>query len=123
MEILKTPTVQWGAAAAPQPGRKTPTLQWGAAEAPLPGQNESGDRFLVEPFNNGVLIAVVDALAHGDTLIVATDGIDEQFADQLPQDLTPQPLAEHIFAHYAKSTDDALVLVARYGVAADERGP
>jgi len=62
-------------------------------------------------------------LAHGDTLIVATDGIDEQFADQLPQDLTPQPLAEHIFAHYAKSTDDALVLVARYGVAADERGP
>ena len=226
MEILKTPTVQWGAAAAPQPGRKTPTLQWGAAEAPLPGQNESGDRFLVEPFNNGVLIAVVDALghghraaqiaaqttdtlarhacdnvtalvrrchemlhdrhgatmslasldwpsrrmtwlgignvagvlvphafvaearvkrllvrggvvggdlpdlqpstimlAHGDTLIVATDGIDEQFADQLPQDLTPQPLAEHIFAHYAKSTDDALVLVARYSVAADGREP
>jgi hypothetical protein len=62
-------------------------------------------------------------LAHGDTLIVATDGIDEQFADQLPQDLTPQPLAEHIFAHYAKSTDDALVLVARYSVAADGREP
>src|SRR5258708_31549937 len=65
MEILKTPTVQWGAATATQPGRKTPTLQWGAAEAPLPGQNESGDRFLVEPFHDGVLVAVVDALAHG----------------------------------------------------------
>jgi negative regulator of sigma-B (phosphoserine phosphatase) len=55
-------------------------------------------------------------LASGDTLIVATDGIDEEFADDLPDDLTPQPLAEHIFAHYAKSTDDALVLVAQYRV-------
>jgi len=59
-------------------------------------------------------------LAPSDTLIIATDGIQGQFADELPADLTPQPLAEHIFAHYAKSTDDALVLVARYCVSADE---
>ncbi|HEX4597854.1 MAG TPA: SpoIIE family protein phosphatase [Burkholderiaceae bacterium] len=196
---------------------RTPTLQWGVAAAPLPGQTESGDRYLVEPFYDGMLVAVVDALGHGhrasliavqavdtltrnshdsvtglilrchealrqrygatislasfdwpsrrltwlgvgnvagvlvphhfaagapvrrllvrggvvggdlpdlhpitidltpgDTLILATDGIDEDFADELPEDLAPQPLAEHIFAHYAKSTDDALVLVARY---------
>jgi serine phosphatase RsbU (regulator of sigma subunit) len=60
------------------------------------------------------------AVAPGDTLIVATDGIHEEFADDLPGELAPQPLAEHIFAHYAKSTDDALVLVARYRVTADE---
>jgi serine/threonine protein phosphatase PrpC len=216
MENLRTPTQRWGVA--------TPTLQWGVAAAPLPGQTESGDRFLVEPFSDGALVAVVDALGHGhrasqiaaqaidalvrhpqdsvttlvqrchdmlrervgatmslasfdwrlhrmtwlgignvagvlvphafvaearvrrllvrggvvggdlpdlrpttialnpsDTLIVATDGIDEQFADQLPDDLPPQPLAEHIFAHYAKSTDDALVLVARYCMSEDER--
>ncbi len=198
---------------------KTPTLQWGVASAPLPGQTESGDRCLVEPFARGALVAVVDALGHGhraaqiaaqavdtlnrhaqdsvtalvrrchdalrdrcgatmslasfdwrshqmtwlgignvmgllvprafragapvrrllvrggvvggdlpdlkpttvgvtpgDTLIVATDGIDEGFAGGLPADLAPQPLAEHILSRYAKSTDDALVLVARYRV-------
>jgi phosphoserine phosphatase RsbX len=204
---------------------KTPTLQWGVAAAPLPGQTESGDQYLVKPFPDGTLLAGVDALGHGrrasqiaahaidtlgrhahddvttlirrchealrdrygatislasfdlrmhrmswlgignvagvlvphafqpeapvrrllvrggvvgrdlpdlhpivvpvapgDTLIIATDGIHEEFADELPgDDLTPQPLAEHIFAHYAKSTDDALVLVARYCVIANER--
>jgi negative regulator of sigma-B (phosphoserine phosphatase) len=198
---------------------KTPTLQWGVAAAPLPGQIESGDRFVIEPFHDGALVAVVDALGHGhraaqiagqavdvlarhahenlaalvqrchgvlrdrhgatmslasfdwqahrmtwlgignvvgvvvphsfrvesqvkrllvrggvvggdlpdlepitialvpnDTLIMATDGIDEEFADELPQDLAPQPMAEHLFARYAKSTDDSLVLVARYCV-------
>jgi negative regulator of sigma-B (phosphoserine phosphatase) len=202
---------------------RLPTLEWGAAGAPLPGQTESGDRFVVEPFSDGTLVAVVDALGHGrrasqiaaqaidtlvryasdnvtaliqrchqmlrerhgatmslasfdwrshrltwlgignvagvlvphafqadapvrrllvrggvvgldlpdlhpttvtlapgDTLIIATDGIHEGFADELPVDLTPQPLAEHIFAHYAKTTDDALVLVARYCVTANE---
>jgi negative regulator of sigma-B (phosphoserine phosphatase) len=203
---------------------KTPTLEWGVAAAPLPGQTESGDRFLVQPYEGGALVAVVDALGHGhrasqiatqavdmmirhardsvtalilrchemlrdrhgatislatfdwpsqrmtwlgignvagvlfphslqdeapvmrllvrggvvggdlphlrptvialapgDTLIVATDGIQERFADQLPRDLPPQALAEHLFAHYAKSTDDALVLVVRYCVSTNER--
>lgn len=203
---------------------RTPTLHWGVAAAPLPGQTESGDRYLVQPFYDGALVAVVDALGHGhrasqvaaqvidelvhherdsvttlmrrchdvlrerhgatmslasfdwparrmtwlgignvagvlvphtfraeapvrrllvlggvvggdlpdlhptlialtpsDTLILATDGIEEGFADELPHDLTPQSLAEHIFAHHAKSTDDALVLVARYCVNGSER--
>ena len=205
------------------PRLRIPTLQWGSAAAPLPGQTESGDRFLVERFPDGVLVAVVDALGHGhraaqvagqavetlahyaqdtvtglavrchavlrqgpgaamsiasfdwrsqrvtwlgignvagvllshsfrpgsparrllvrgglvggdlpdldptsiglapgDTLILATDGIDERFDDELPDDLAPQPMAEHIFSHFAKSTDDALVLVARYHVTAYE---
>ena len=68
------------------------------------------------------LEAVRVALAPTDTLILATDGVDEQFADQLPTDLEPQPLAEHILARYGKGTDDALVLVARYKLRSDARG-
>ncbi|HVH67098.1 MAG TPA: SpoIIE family protein phosphatase [Gemmatimonadales bacterium] len=49
----------------------------------------------------------------GDTLIFATDGIKEGFADGLPADVTPQQLADQILACCGKSTDDALVLVAR----------
>jgi serine phosphatase RsbU (regulator of sigma subunit) len=202
---------------------KTPALEWGVSAAPLPGQTESGDRFVVEPFYDGALVAVVDALGHGhraaqiatlaidilvryaqdsvsmlirrchdtlrdrygatislasfdwrlrrmswlgignvagvlvphsyegeapakrllvrggvvggdlpdlhpttialssgDTLVIATDGIHEEFADELPAGLAPQALAEHIFSLYAKSTDDALVLVARLCANPDE---
>src|SRR5258708_35838004 len=67
------------------------------------------------------LVPTMIKLAPRDTLIMATDGIRERFADALPDRLAPQPLAEHIFSRYAKSTDDALVLVVRYSVRYDER--
>ncbi len=44
---------------------KPPTLHWGVAAAPLPGHTESADWCLVEPFSDGALAAVVDALGHG----------------------------------------------------------
>ena len=53
-------------------------------------------------------------LAAGDTLVFATDGIREGFAEGLPTDATPQQQADHILAKHRKGTDDALVLVARY---------
>ncbi|HMH83340.1 MAG TPA: hypothetical protein VK531_10750, partial [Gemmatimonadales bacterium] len=53
-------------------------------------------------------------VAAGDTLIFATDGIKEGFAEQLPADATPQQQADHILTRHGKGTDDALVLVARY---------
>jgi negative regulator of sigma-B (phosphoserine phosphatase) len=40
-------------------------LEWGAATLALPGQEESGDRYLVQPLPSGVLVAVVDGLGHG----------------------------------------------------------
>jgi serine phosphatase RsbU (regulator of sigma subunit) len=52
--------------------------------------------------------------ARGDTLILASDGIKEGFADALGPANTPQALADQIMARHAKGTDDALVLVARY---------
>ena len=60
------------------------------------------------------LRASVTTLQRGDLIILATDGIDASFTDQLDVTRTPQRLADHILAEHAKGTDDALVLVARY---------
>lgn len=54
------------------------------------------------------------ALAPGDTVIFATDGIAGGFADDLAREESPQELADHILARHAMGTDDALVLVARW---------
>lgn len=53
-------------------------------------------------------------LRPGDTLVLATDGIRDEFAEALPRDAPPQALADAILARYARGSDDALVLVARY---------
>ncbi len=41
-------------------------LEWAAHGTPFPGQCRSGDGFLVSPTEAGALVAVVDALGHGD---------------------------------------------------------
>jgi negative regulator of sigma-B (phosphoserine phosphatase) len=51
---------------------------------------------------------------HGDSLILATDGIHADFGERLPSGLKPQALADHVSARHFKGTDDGLVLVARY---------
>ncbi len=50
-----------------------PWIEWGAADAALPGQPVSGDRFVVAPFQDGALVAVVDGLGHGASAAVAAD--------------------------------------------------
>lgn len=60
------------------------------------------------------LRAEVISVASGDTLLVATDGIQEGFADGLSTETPPQQLADQVLARSYKGTDDALVLVARY---------
>lgn len=195
---------------------KTKTVEWGVASLTAPGESESGDRYMVESFDGGALIAVMDALGHGhaaaqaadvaartlasqghealdvlakrcharlrttrgvtlsmasfdshrramtwlgignvtgvlmfadpraapriksllvrggvvgyrlpkllpsvvrvtagDTLILATDGVRDDFAQILPAAIDPQPLANRILSSYARHDDDALVLVVR----------
>lgn len=202
---------------SPDSSSPSSLLECGFASLPLPGQSVSGDLHLVQPFPNGVLMAVVDGLGHGteaataaqlavatlqqnahesvlpllkrchenlratrgavltlasfnaldetitwvgvgnvegvllrpdvkggpardyvllhggvvglqlpplrafvipvvpgDTLILATDGIRNGFAEGLPLERSPQQLADHILARDFRGTDDALVLVARY---------
>jgi serine/threonine protein phosphatase PrpC len=48
-------------------------IEWGAAAATLPGQKTSGDRYVVAPFETGVLVAVVDGLGHGDSAAIAAE--------------------------------------------------
>lgn len=43
----------------------SPLIEWGVAAQSLNGGAESGDQYLIRPFPNGVLVAVVDGLGHG----------------------------------------------------------
>jgi len=53
-------------------------------------------------------------IAAGDTLVFATDGIKDGFANAVPLHLNPQEAASEILSRFAKDSDDALVLVARW---------
>lgn len=44
---------------------RTSALEWGVAAATIPGETESGDSYVVEAFDQGVLVAVIDGLGHG----------------------------------------------------------
>jgi phosphoserine phosphatase RsbX len=60
------------------------------------------------------LRAAVLPVARGDTLILATDGVESGFSRRIPSAMTPQRAAQAILDGFSKGTDDALVLVARY---------
>jgi phosphoserine phosphatase RsbX len=60
------------------------------------------------------LRAAVLPIAHGDTLIFATDGIRSGFDEGLSLSTSPQQIADRILAQDGLDTDDSLVLVARY---------
>lgn len=46
-------------------------VEWSAISRPLPGQAVSGDQFVVARTQEGVLLAVIDGLGHGDEATVA----------------------------------------------------
>ena len=50
----------------------------------------------------------------GDTLILGTDGMGGGFMEHLTLGDPPQQIADRILEQHGKTTDDALVLVARY---------
>ena len=52
------------------------------------------------------------SLAPGDVLVSATDGLAVAFLDSVDPSLPARVLAERLHRRYAKTTDDALVLVA-----------
>jgi phosphoserine phosphatase RsbX len=54
------------------------------------------------------------SLSEGDTLIFATDGIQSNFICESASNRTAQGIAENILTRHGKSSDDALVLVARF---------
>ncbi len=46
-------------------------VEWGVAAQAIRGETESGDQYLVKSFDNGVLVAVVDGLGHGEQAAIA----------------------------------------------------
>lgn len=54
-------------------------------------------------------------VASGDLLILATDGVRPDFYEEAGLQEPPQEIANRILARCASGSDDALVLVARYG--------
>ena len=52
---------------------KTPLIEYGVATMMLAGQTAAGDRHLVKPYADGVLVAVVDGLGHGAEAAAAAD--------------------------------------------------
>lgn len=56
------------------------------------------------------------SMARGDLLVVATDGVRSDFADDLRPG-APQVVADQVLARFGKTSDDALVLAARLGSA------
>ncbi len=54
------------------------------------------------------------AVARGDTLVFATDGVGGGYIRDLDPAVAPATLADRILAEYGTGGDDALVLVARY---------
>lgn len=61
----------------------------------------------------GLMTATL-AIAPGDLLLLATDGIGSAFMRDIRQVEHPARLVNHIFMRYAKTTDDALVLGAQW---------
>jgi hypothetical protein len=49
-----------------------------------------------------------------DVLVLATDGLRNDFASEIPLEWDPQAIADWLLSRYGKGTDDALALVARY---------
>ena len=45
--------------------RYSEVIAWAVAEAPFPNESQSGDRHVVLPFADGVLIAAIDGAGHG----------------------------------------------------------
>jgi negative regulator of sigma-B (phosphoserine phosphatase) len=54
------------------------------------------------------------AVARGDMLVMATDGIQSTFGSGIVTQFSVQEIAESILVRYGKETDDAHVVVARY---------
>jgi phosphoserine phosphatase RsbX len=60
------------------------------------------------------LVPAIVPVAYGDLLILATDGIESSFADDVKLSAPARQIAEKIVERNWQGTDDALVLVARY---------
>jgi serine phosphatase RsbU (regulator of sigma subunit) len=62
------------------------------------------------------------SVTHGDVLILATDGVRPRFPDEIDLFAGASALAMDTLERFRRGTDDALVLVARFGGRAEHGG-
>ena len=65
-------------------------VEWGAAHRPIETDSDSGERYVVRPFPEGILIAVLDGLGHGREAagaVALAAGALESHAGESPSDL------------------------------------
>jgi phosphoserine phosphatase RsbX len=78
----------------------------------------AGDSLLLRAGVVGLQLPSLDAevlpVSRGDTLIFATDGIQSSFPRGPMDNRRSQKIADSILAQYGRTSDDALVLVARF---------
>ena len=51
--------------------QRPPVIEWSVASRALPGEARSGDLHVVAPWRDGMLLAVIDGLGHGDEATAA----------------------------------------------------
>jgi negative regulator of sigma-B (phosphoserine phosphatase) len=64
---------------------KEPMIEYGVAKFVLPGQGESGDRHLLFCNRNGILVAVIDGIGHGEEAASVSEtaaALLKSFADE-----------------------------------------
>ncbi|HJV80836.1 SpoIIE family protein phosphatase [Noviherbaspirillum sp.] len=64
-----------------------PFLQYWVAARPMPGERESGDQYVIAPHAQGVLIAVVDGLGHGEDASIAAKAAVSTLAEHADEPL------------------------------------
>ncbi len=79
-----------------------------------PSQMTIMQRSGIVGFKLPVLQVTMLPLQFGDTLIFTTDGIQNDYVDELYLQGSTEQIAEYISKGYSKKNDDALILVARY---------
>jgi len=84
-------------------------MSWGVAEAPFPNERESGDRYVVRPATDGILIAAVDGTGHGAEAAAAA----KIAADTLEAYVRDSPIALVLRCHeQLKGTRGAVMTLA-----------
>jgi phosphoserine phosphatase RsbX len=84
-------------------GLSAPTGRWLGSLSGVAGDDE------LPPLRPATI-----SVRRGDVLILATDGIDGAFADDVVVAGTCEEIADRVLRDFARATDDALVVVARY---------
>jgi serine/threonine protein phosphatase PrpC len=67
--------------------RRDPAIRWGVATLSMPGEQECGDAYVVQPYDGGLIVGVVDGLGHGHEAALVARRATETLARHAGRDL------------------------------------